>query len=178
MTGQVRRVEYRYNIRNLNDFMIAWIFGNFFTWQKMLGAAIVAAIISGITWLGDPSRFKSTTLLGTLVLASAFYFIALPIVSWFATLLTLGLGKQRMTVRTTDITSAEIVSSALGTQVTMKWSAIHRVHITRNTILIFTNRNCAYIIPKSAFTTPEAADVFATAAQTYWQDSRTVTSVF
>ncbi|MBW8881671.1 MAG: YcxB family protein [Asticcacaulis sp.] len=48
------------------------------------------------------------------------------------------------------------------------WNAVHAVTETRNTVLIFTRPNGALIIPKSAFASPDDAQAFYQAAESWW----------
>ena len=52
-----------------------------------------------------------------------------------------------------------------------EWSAIHLVVATGHTVLLFTGRNSAIIIPKSAFASPEEADQFAASAAHFWTEA-------
>ena len=67
-----------------------------------------------------------------------------------------------------EISDSGITKSSEVTRIEIKWAGIYDVTETRKTILLFTNRKCALIVPKSAFASAEEATIFTTAARNYW----------
>jgi hypothetical protein len=55
-----------------------------------------------------------------------------------------------------------------------KWRDFADVVVTRKTVLLFTNRNCAAIVPKSAFASPAEAEAFAAFAKAQWAEAQSV----
>jgi hypothetical protein len=55
------------------------------------------------------------------------------------------------------------------------WSAVYYLVETKKSLFIFTNRNCAMMIPKAGFADLDQANAFWSAAQIYWQQARAVT---
>lgn len=183
---------YRVDIPTLHAFFFAWFKRNNFTRRKLGVMAILTLALFAISvWPMLPGLFPSNaspvertagmiiigaTLVSGLIFSALVMFVVSPVLSYIVQMAGYAFGPLSRTSRYAEISQAGIRNNRDAEF--QAWTQVHEVIETRKAILIFTNRNCAIMVPKSAFTTPEAANGFATAAQTYWQDSRTVTSVF
>lgn len=172
MSDVTYRVDYYYRLKNLNDFMSVWFGKALFSRNRMLGFVALAIFLFATSQIGVSSfHFNWIILAITATFSGLLIYVLLPAVTWISTLLMLGLGKQRRLRRIIEITPEKLISSSEEMNVTMNWSAIHDVRSTTQTILLFTNRNCAFVVPKDAFETLAAANSFTDASTRYWKEA-------
>ena len=136
--------------------ILIWPFQQF--WLNALYGAVF--LLVSVLWCG--------------CVAFVLTFFLSPLLTYCTQLLTFAFGpmrKRTSRVRTSvagiDKTTGEVESRT-------KWHDIVAVVDTKKTVLLFTNRNCAAIIPKSAFASPEDAQAFATFAKAQWDDAQSV----
>ena len=184
---------YRIGFGNYNAFFGAWVKRGFFTKRRLfmwLGLAFVMMFFSigGVQLLlsqiNKTGQMPAGTFNGlfwgimavativTSLLFSAFivYVLTLPVIYMLQVAAFLVGGLRR---RTQGIAvSAQHVTKTVDEAVSeTPWPGVHTIVSTRQTILIFTSRNSAMVIPKSAFDTPEGADRFVVAAQHFWLEA-------
>lgn len=73
-----------------------------------------------------------------------------------------------------SLSSAGITKTSADNETTTEWRAVTAFVETRKTVLLFTGRNAAMIIPKSAFSSPGDADRFTAAARHHWEDAHSI----
>ena len=108
-----------------------------------------------------------------LIVAIPMYVLS-PIVSYLWLVITFALGPVRKLTNTAEISQQGISKSFEQHNHVTPWSAVYDLVETKKSLLIFTNRNCAMMIPKAGFATIEQVNAFWSAAQNYWQKARAV----
>ena len=178
---------YRPNLVAYNAFFGMWLKRNLFTRQRLLtalaaGCALMAIgvapimahdlrddLFRGHIWLTIAVGVVS--LIMCLILTALFVYVASPLLTYLFQAAVFIVTANSRPMRTIEISEAGL-SKSTGDSNT--WPSIHEVVDTRSAVLIFTNKNCAVMIPKSAFATVKEAETFATSAVDYWQDAKSV----
>jgi hypothetical protein len=107
-------------------------------------------------------------------MSSIIMYVLSPLLSYAVQLFSFVFGPMRRRVNSIRIDKVGFHRTSNGEPNALGWNEVHEVVATKSSILIFTNRNCAVMVPKSAFTNRETADAFAQAAVTYWTDAKSV----
>ena len=116
--------------------------------------------------------------IGAIVLSAVYAFILVfllsPLVTYLAQLAVFAVGPMRR--RTTDLkVDANGIDKITGAvESRHKWSDFIHLAETRKTVILFSGRNSATIIPKSAFASPAEAQALTAFAQAQWTDARSV----
>ena len=191
MSGTVFDVTYRVDLGNLSAFFGAWWKRTWFdkaNWKRFGIYTLAIALLHlfalqgmGHTLFKDEA-FKAgwMVVLGVVaVLLSAIYafilvFLLSPLFTYGAQLLVFAFGRTRKKISSLradangiDKTTGQITSRT-------KWRDFTDVVVTRKAVLLFTTRNSATIVPKSAFSSPAEAEAFAAFAQAQWTDAQSV----
>ena len=101
-------------------------------------------------------------------------YVLSPVMSYVVQLFSFVFGPMRRRTNSIRVDTGGFHKTANDELNTLEWSHVHEVVATKSSILIFTNRNCAVMVPKSAFATPDAADAFAQSAIRYWTDAKSI----
>ncbi len=112
--------------------------------------------------------------LSFLFVSSVIIYVISPVLSYVVQLITYIFGPLPRRKNSIRIDYEGLHKTSNGQASDFAWNKVHAVVDTRSSILIFTNRNCAVMIPKSAFATHDAADAFAQKALEYWTDAKSV----
>ena len=183
---------YRIGFGNYNAFFAAWMKRGFFTRRRLLiwlGMTLVMLFLSvGLSMyaqsiLGKPhghplevSRgFWMAVIAGIIVsslLCSAVivYLLSLSLI-YVLQLAGFLLGNIRRRTQGVALSAPHITKTVDDVARETPWSQVHDIVAMKQTLLIFTSRNSAMVIPKSAFETPENADRFVAAAQHFWTEA-------
>ena len=190
MNDPVFEVTYRVGFDNLNAFFGAWLKRTWFdktNWKRFgLYALIVTGLLAASSWSWIAKQYAvgfgpffavyiavDLAVCGC-VTAFILTFLVGPILTYLAQLATFILGP--MGKRTTglkaspagvDRTTGDIESQT-------KWRNFTAVVKTKNSVLLFTHRNSATIVPKSAFASPAEAEAFAACAKAQWNEAHSV----
>ena len=186
-------IEYKITIETFNDFFGAWLKRNLFARHRLkitalfAVALLVIAVVTGwrtfqlmIIEPNLPLWLKISELVVFLSAEAVFAFLVVaipvyilsPIVSYLWLVLMFIIGPVRKRVNTAEISEQGITKTYEMHGHTTPWSAVYDLVETKKSLLIFTNRNCAMMIPKRAFSAPEAADAFFIAACTFWKRAK------
>ncbi|HVV16908.1 MAG TPA: YcxB family protein [Polyangia bacterium] len=76
--------------------------------------------------------------------------------------------------QTVSLSTAGLTKTLVDAETTTTWRTVTALVETRKTLLLFTSRNAAMIIPKSAFASGEEADQFVAAARHHWEDAHSI----
>lgn len=184
--------DYKIGLGNYNAFFGAWLKRGFFTRQRLyLWFAVTVGIIGmgfyqmrghlgTFSFVKHPGLSFEIFLLGvSFVVGSLVYllFSALivyglsALLTYVSQLIGFLLGSATRRPQTVTITPHAVTKYIGDASSTLAWSNIARVVATRRSVLLFTGRNSAIIVPKRAFDTPEAADAFAASAQHFWTEA-------
>lgn len=187
-------VTYRVGFGNLNAFFGAWLKRTWFDRTNrrrfLLYWAVIAALIgfglrsmmtSRDFWRADLMVNLISGVLGgvvfllyTAVIAFVLTQVLGPPLIYLTQAATFIFGPLRKRTSQLRADAAGIDKTTNGVAGQTKWRDFTDVVVTRKTVLLFTNRNCATIVPKSAFTTPAEAEAFAAFAHAQWTDARSV----
>ena len=178
---------YRPNLSAYDAFFATWLKRSLFTRQRLvvcLVTGLAMAVICmgpilpqivkgshGATLFWASTVFCVIALVTGVIMAAIFVYAASPLLTYLLQAAAFMVTANSRPQRTIEISDTGISKS---TGDSNSWSSIHEVVDTRSTVLIFTNRNCAVMIPKSAFATPSEAEMFATSAMTHWQATKSV----
>jgi len=193
MTNQATSIAVDYKVRfgTLNAFFWIWVKRNNFTRRKLVIMLILAALMTVLSgqpiisamW-PDVVRGKISPLmicvfvvvmaLTSIVMSSIIMYVVSPALSYIVQVLGYVFGPLRHRINTVDMDASGLHRPSVNGTGDLAWNKVHDVVATKSSILIFTNRNCAVMIPKSAFATPGAADVFAQSAIKYWTDAKSI----
>ncbi len=195
MSEPVFTVTYRVGFDHLNAFFGAWWKRTRFdriSWRRFLlySLGTLALLLLGMYRTISGSHFWPAGGLGIdaafgafavifLGLACGFFgfvlvFIVGPIMTYIAQLLVFALGPMRKRTSHVRATAAGIDKTTGDRESQTPWRDFTAVIETKKTVLLFTNRNCAAIVPKSAFATPVEAEAFAAFAKAQWTDAQSV----
>lgn len=173
-TMTLRVTDYRIQGENVNGFLSVYFRKNYMNLPKAALAIAFAVFLMAISWKGSKGpHFDLAALIVCLSLSGLTFFVFIPLVTWILTFCQLSMGKTAKIQRNIEITDTEVTSSTKLTRTTMTWAAVHDVRETRKTILLFTNKKCAFIIPKKAFASPEDAVHFFKFARSQWLRTKT-----
>ncbi len=192
MSDPVFEVTYRVGIGNLNAFFGAWWKRTRFdkvNWKRLgLYALGIEAMMLFATWPTLTSQIVAASffdderriilgileLTGSLVLALPLVFAVGPALTYAVQLATFTFGPMRRRVSHMRATTAGIDKTTGDIASQTKWRDFTGIVVTRKTVLLFTNRNCAAIVPKSAFASPAEAEAFAAFATAQWAEAQSV----
>lgn len=183
--------DYKIGFGTLNAFFWAWVKRNNFSKRKLIVMLILAVLMALVAFLPMlPALVKDfhdspfpLLLSGIFILFSGIVFVLMssiimyvlsPIMSYVVQVFSFVFGPMRRRTNSIRIDTAGLHKTSDGQLSEFAWFKVHEVVDTRSSVLIFTNRNCAVMVPKSAFATPEAADIFARSAVEYWTDAKSV----
>lgn len=115
----------------------------------------------------------------TVILLSAVYaliivFLLSPLVTYIAQMLMFAVGPVRRRDSQLKASRGGIDKIVNATESSTKWRDYIHVVETRKTVLLFTHRNSATIVPKSAFASPAEAAAFAAFAKAQWTEAQSV----
>lgn len=185
--------DYKITFETFNGFFGAWLKRNLFIRHRFtvtLTFTAVLMIIVAVTgrqmlglMINEPNmllwiKILELSLLFVLEAMLSFVIVAIPvyilspIVSYIWLAISFMIGPVRKRANTANVSVEGITKSYATYSHTTPWSAVYDLVETRKSLLIFTNRNCAMMIPKRAFETPEAAQAFFAAASTYWHRAK------
>jgi hypothetical protein len=183
--------DYKIRFGTLNAFFWTWVKRNNFTKRKLVVMLALAAAFAVVAAMPVAPMIMTTLREGTVpILLAAFFgifailyfvfmssfilYVLSPTLSYVVQLFGFVFGPMRRRVNSIRIDAGGFHKTSNGEPNALDWSQVHEVVATKSSILIFTNRNCAVMIPKSAFASRDAADAFAQAAVTYWMDAKSV----
>ncbi len=184
--------DYRIGFGDFNAFFGAWLKRGFFTRQRLyiwlgMAAALslltlgtIPVLLSGMNkaqklpfqmdalfWCVMIAVFVLSCLIFSGIIV---YLLTLPLI-YVVQLAGFILGSIRRRKQSVALSSQRIAKTVDDAVSETPWSRVHSVTATRQTVLIFTSRNSAMVIPKRAFDTAEMAEAFAASAQHYWTEA-------
>ncbi len=165
---------YRIDFASYNAFVGAWLKRTYFT-RRNLPRFLLFAVLIAATSFWNSRGYADTigmvilaliSILGGLALSAIVTYAIAPALIWLwqaIVYFTAPLPKRLQSARLNE----SGVEKAVGDERHLTgWNGIHDVVEVKKAILLFTNRNCAMIVPRSAFATPRAATVFFEMAET------------
>jgi len=189
-------VGYRITFETLNGFFGAWLKSNLFTRRRLvialvlsLGLVIATAVVSWKTYaelliLPHVPFWPNILIAGVMIVVALLLYFTLaiipvyifsPILSYLWLLVTFAFGPVRKRINSAEVSQQGISKSFEQHNHVTPWSAVYYLVETKKSLFIFTNRNCAMMIPKAGFADLDKANAFWSAAQIYWQQVRAVT---
>jgi len=182
MSDPAFEVTYRVGMANLNAFFGTWLKRTWFDRTSrrrfLLYWAIVTALIGiGLrSFIADKHMWQSDLVIN--LIGGALGGIAFLLYSAVITfVLTQALGPPLIYLAQT----ATFTFGPMGvdkttdeTESRTKWRDFTAVVETKRTVLLFTPRDSATIVPKSAFASPSEAEAFAAFAKAQWKEARSV----
>jgi hypothetical protein len=193
MSESVLKVDdYKIKFENYQSFMGYWLKTNlfhkvnrnrFFIYTVLIAAMLGFSMLPIMnTAFKDTGSFIGTEPLLALYLA-IFAIIILLFSALFAAILVYLLGPiliygmqtamflfgpLRKRVNSIELSEEGIRKVSENKTSELTWPAVYNVVETRKSILVFTDRKCALIVPKSAFASKDASENFVSAAKSYW----------
>jgi hypothetical protein len=190
MSETVYEVTYRIALGNLNAFFGAWLKRTWFdrtNWKRLGLHAVAFAIfffwsiwhyVGGKTPIGFSREhlliLGSIILIESVISAFAVVFIAYPPLTYVLQLVAFAFGPMRTRTSHLKTTTAGVDKTTGDISSQTKWRDFAGVVVTRRTVLLFTHRNSATIVPKSAFASPAEAEAFAAFAKAQWNEAHSV----
>ena len=183
--------DYKIGFGTMNAFFWIWVKRTNFSKRKLIVMLILAVLLAVTSFLPMvPALVKDfrdlpypLLLVGILILlgglmfvlmSSIIMYVASPIMSYAVQVFSFVFGPMRRRVNSIRIDKGGLHRTSNGEPSALGWNEVHEVVATKSSILIFTNRNCAVMVPRSAFASREAADTFAQGAVKYWTDAKSV----
>jgi len=179
--------DYRIGFGTLNAFFWTWVKRNNFSKRKFIVTLNLAGLLALTAFLPiGPTPAKDYDAppmpgiailifgLAFVLMSSIIVYVVSPLMSYVVQLFSFIFGPMRKRVNSIRIDKDGFHKTSNGEPNTLGWNQVHEVVATKSSVLIFTNRNRAVMVPKSAFATRETADAFAQAALTYWTDAKSV----
>lgn len=192
MSDPIFEITYRVGFGNLNAFFGAWWKRTWFdgtSWKRFglytLGITVLH-IVALHSYLAKPIfhvpvwDYIMQIVMGIVaVLISAAYafilvFLLAPLFTYLAQTIVFAFGPIRKRVSHLKADTAGINKTTDEIASQTKWRDVAGVVVTKTTVLLFTHRNSATLIPKSAFATPAQAEAFAAFAKAYWTEAQLV----
>lgn len=195
MTQTTFDVTYRVGFAGMNAFFGAWQKRTWFdrtNRRRFLlysGVILALAIFGARSFLSRPTFwphhqlglnliygavFLLTSAIGCALVAFVLIFFLSPLLTYCAQLVSFVFGPMRRRTSRLRATATGIDKTTGSVESRTKWHDVTAVVETKKAILLFTNRNCAAIVPKSAFSSPEDAQAFADFAKAQWDDAQSV----
>ncbi len=194
MNDPAFQVTYRVGMANLNAFFGTWLKRTWFDRTSrrrfLLYWAIVTALIGiGLrSFIADKHMWQSDLVINLIggalggiafLLYSAVITFVLtqvlgPPLIYLAQTATFAFGPMRKRVSRLRATPVGVDKTTDETESRTKWRDFTAVVETKRTVLLFTSRNSATIVPKSAFASPSEADAFAAFAKARWKEAHSV----
>ena len=194
MSDPVFDVTYRVGIGNLNAFFDAWQRRTWFDRANirrylLYSFGILVLLLFGLRSVVSAPHFWPSGLgfdvafaaFGFLFLAFAsgflgfvLVFIIAPLITYVAQLLVFASGPMRKRTSRLRVDSTGISKAAGEADNRIQWRDCIAVVETKKTVLLFTSRNSATIVPKSAFASPAEAEAFAAFAKAQWKDAHSI----
>jgi len=190
MSTQSFDVTYQVSLGNLNAFFAVWWkrswldrtswirFGIYTTVVIVAFASPFWAFGLGKYTVGYAPSFilfmAFFLIVAALVTALAFTFAIAPLLAYVAQLASFALGSMRRHTNQLHATAAGVDKTVGDVETRTQWKGFTRISNTKTTVLLFTSRNSATIIPKSAFASPAEAEAFAAFAKAQWDEARSV----
>ncbi|MDV6332612.1 YcxB family protein [Asticcacaulis sp. 201] len=117
--------------------------------------------------------FIVSLIIGALFAAIMIFLIG-PIVVWVWMAVSYLIGPWPKRTQRLRLTDTRVIKQVGESEYSLTWKEVFDLVETRKTLLIFTQRNCALIVPKLAFDTPEASQAFVAYAKARWMDAKSV----
>ena len=190
MSTQSFDVTYKIRLGNLTAFFAAWWTRSWLdkaSWIRFgIYAVALLVVFASPLWAFGLGKytvgyapgfivFMAFFLVGAaLATALVFTFLIAPLLTYAAQLASFALGSKRRQSHHLQATTAAVSKTIDDVETRTQWQGFTRIVNTKTTVLLFTSRNSATIIPKSAFASPAAAEAFATFAKTQWDEARSV----
>ncbi|MCR6660356.1 MAG: YcxB family protein [Asticcacaulis sp.] len=189
-------IGYRITFETFNDFFGAWLKRNFFTRRRLvialvlsIGLMVATAVVSWKMYaelliLPNTPLWPNILIAGVMIVVALLLYFVLaiipvyifsPILSYLWLVVTFAIGPVRKRVNSAEISQQGISKSYEQHNHITPWNVVYDLVETKKSFLIFTNRNCAMMIPKAGFASSEQAKAFWSTAQNYWQQARTNT---
>jgi hypothetical protein len=112
--------------------------------------------------------------IGSAIMAAIMVFVLGPILIFVWQTISYPFGLMPKRIQTVSLSDSGLTKYVGETSSLLEWPAIFHLVETRTILLFFTNANCAMIVPKNAFATPENADQFAKAAQAHYASAKSI----
>ncbi len=183
---------YRVGLGNLNAFFAAWWKQTWFdkaNWKRFalyaLGIALLhlfamqtfvrKPVFQETSWnLGLDISMGIAAILLSAVYAFILVFLLAPFITYIVQLAIFAAGPTRRKVTDLKADANGIDKMTGKVESRHKWRDFTRLVETRKAVILFTGRNSATIVPKSAFATPAEAEAFAAFAKAQWAEARSV----
>ncbi len=183
--------DYKIGFGTLNAFFWTWVKRNNFSRRKLvivliltaamavlgvmpIAPQIVSAFREGTVPLVLAAFFGVVMILMFMLMSSVIMYVVSPIMSYVVQVFSFVFGPMRRRTNSIRIDAGGLLKTSNGEPNALDWTQVHEVVATKSSILIFTNRNCAVMVPKSAFASRDAADAFAQSATRYWTDAKSI----
>lgn len=195
ITHQV--IGYRITFETFNGFFGAWLKHNLFTRRRLIFTLVFTATLIAITiitcwrtfaiiasepnlpiWWTIPIFAVAAIVMFLfcfLIIAIPMYILS-PLVSYLWLIVTFLLGPVRKRINSAEVSQQGISKSFEQHNHLTPWHTVYDLVETKKSLLVFTTRNCAMMIPKAGFTNLDLANAFWSAARTYWQQARAISS--
>ncbi len=161
-----------FSTANRNRFLIYSVIITIMLCASILPLLNNALKKGGADWLIPVIFVAVSLLLGSVFIAAIMVYLIGPILIYAIQTATFFIGPMRKRINTVALSASGIHKVSNNTSSELAWSAVYDVIETRKTILVFTNRKCALIVPKNAFDALETANKFASQAKDYWTQAK------
>ena len=183
--------DYRIGFGAQSAFFAAWLkkngFGKIARRRFLIYTGIVALLLAlgiganipGLQSVNVVSAFLYIILFIVSLIIGALFaaimvFLIGPIVVWAWMAVSYLIGPWPKRTQRLRLTDTQVIKQVGETESGLTWKGVFDVVETRKTLLIFTRPNCALIVPKQAFDTPEASQAFVAYAKARWMDAKSV----
>ncbi|MGN6423906.1 MAG: YcxB family protein [Asticcacaulis sp.] len=108
------------------------------------------------------------------VLAISVSYIITPVLTYIHGVTQFAFGKAVKVQHNLSISGEGVTKSSQLATVSIPWTSLYAIDETRSTILFFTNRRCAIMLPRTAFASFADSEGFLAAARTWFRQAKIV----
>jgi hypothetical protein len=159
---------YSIKVSDYSAFYRAYLRHNYWTLSRCLWTVGYAAFLFFVVFASKPNHAMDwADMIIMTVLAISVSYIVTPVLTYIHGVTQFAFGKAVKVQHNLSISGEGVTKSSPLATVSIPWTSLYAIDETRSTILFFTNRRCAIMLPKSAFASLESTVSFLSTARSY-----------